>query len=185
LLIRIGAFECLGLDKRKLIWHALFNQQHETTLPNQYKLFKEERKQFLLPDLPVSALENAFDQLELFGFFLIDPFRIGKHMENYVATVASDMPERINKLIRITGYLIAIKNTRTNKGDLMQFGTFIDREGHWIDSVHFPPVARQYPFKGKGLYEIQGIVRDDFGALNIEVQSMQKIPFMDDPRYTD
>lgn len=183
LLIRIGAFACLGLDKRKLLWQALFNAQHETSLPQQYKLFREERKQFVLPELPVTELENAFDQLELFGFFLIDPFRLGKNMDSYIATTASMMPERINKLFRVVGYLIAIKNTRTSKGDAMQFGTFIDRDGHWIDTVHFPPVSKQYPFKGKGLYEIQGIVRDDFGALNLEVQTMQKIPFMDDPRY--
>lgn len=183
ILIRIGAFDVLGMDKRKLLWQAMFNQHHEKVLPNQYKLFVEKRQQFKLPDLPVTDIESAFDQLELFGFFLMDPFRLGKNMDDYVKQSASAMTGKINQPFSIVGYLIAIKQTRTHKGDAMQFGTFIDREGYWLDTVHFPPVARQYPFKGKGLYELQGIVRDDFGALNLEVQSMQKIPFLDDPRY--
>ena len=67
----------------------------------------------------------------------------------------------------------------------MQFGTFIDRDGHWIDSVHFPQIAKQFPFRGKGLYLIQGMVKDDFGALIIETTLLQKIPMLDDPRYVD
>ena len=41
---------------------------------------------------------------------------------------------------------------------LMYFGTFLDRDGDFIDTVHFPPVAAKYPFRGKGIYKITGKV---------------------------
>lgn len=185
ILIRVGAFQSLGIEKRKLLWQALFNHQHEKLLPNQYRLFQEKRHQFSLPDLPATEIEDAFDQLDLLGFMLIDPFRLGKNMDQYAGSVAAEMPGFINKYWQTVGYLIAIKNTRTQKGEAMQFGTFIDRQGQWLDTVHFPPSARRYRFKGRGLYSLKGIVRDDFGALTLEVESMYKIPFLDDPRYTD
>ena len=36
----------------------------------------------------------------------------------------------------------------------MQFGTWLDRDGYFIDSTHFPPVAAKYPFRGRGVYEL-------------------------------
>jgi DNA-directed DNA polymerase III PolC len=184
LLIRIGAMDCFRLEKRKLLWQAMFHAQHEKVVPNQYKLFREKRPEFILPELPVDDVETAFDQLELFGFFLLDPFRLGKDILEKPTTLAHAMLNHINKPFSIVGYLIAIKNTRTHKGEGMQFGTFIDRAGQWLDTVHFPPVARVYTFTGRGLYYLQGIVRDDFGALSLEIQRMEKIPFITDPRYT-
>jgi DNA polymerase-3 subunit alpha len=67
----------------------------------------------------------------------------------------------------------------------MNFGTFIDAEGHWIDTVHFPEVAQRYPFRGKGVYKIIGKVVEEFGFLSLEVSELEKVPFMDDPRYAE
>jgi DNA polymerase-3 subunit alpha len=185
LLIRIGAFSFTGKNKRALLWEALFAQRHEPKAIHQYLLFERKPVQFTLPDLQVSDLENAFDEMELFGFSLCDPFLLGKDIQAFPQTRVADLPQLIGKPIQICGYLITIKNTRTIKGEYMQFGTFIDRDGHWIDSVHFPQIAKQFPFRGKGLYLIQGMVKDDFGALIIETTLLQKIPMLDDPRYVD
>ena len=65
----------------------------------------------------------------------------------------------------------------------MNFGTWLDREGTFFDTVHFPPVLKQYPFKGKGIYELKGKVVEDFGVPSIEIFSMIKIPFQEDKRY--
>jgi DNA polymerase-3 subunit alpha len=54
----------------------------------------------------------------------------------------------------------------------MYFGTFIDREGNAIDTVHFPPVASRFPFRGKGVYLLQGTITEDFGVLQLEIQQM-------------
>ena len=65
----------------------------------------------------------------------------------------------------------------------MFFGTFIDRDGHWIDTVHFPPVAAKYPFRGRGIYEITGKVVEEFEFLTIETEAINKLAYVDDPRF--
>ena len=67
----------------------------------------------------------------------------------------------------------------------MFFGTFIDRDGDFIDTVHFPPVATKFPFRGKGIYSINGKVIEEFNCINIEVISMKKLAVVEDPRYSD
>jgi hypothetical protein len=65
----------------------------------------------------------------------------------------------------------------------MYFGTFLDRDGHFIDTVHFPPSARQFPFRGNGIYTITGKVLEDFDCVNIEVSSIERQAIIEDPRY--
>ena len=67
----------------------------------------------------------------------------------------------------------------------MHFGAFLDRDGHFIDTVHFPPVATKFPFRGKGAYKITGKVLEEFDCINIEVISMFKLAVIEDPRYSD
>ena len=67
----------------------------------------------------------------------------------------------------------------------MCFGTFIDYDGHFIDTVHFPPIAAKFPFRGKGVYEITGKVLEEFDCITIEVISMRKKAVIEDPRYND
>ena len=65
----------------------------------------------------------------------------------------------------------------------MHFGTFLDLEGDFIDTVHFPPVAAAYPFRGKGVYTLTGKVVEEFQYYTLEVEEMRKEAFIDDPRY--
>jgi DNA polymerase-3 subunit alpha len=67
----------------------------------------------------------------------------------------------------------------------MYFGTFLDRNGDYIDTVHFPPVARKYPFRGRGVYQLIGKVMEEFDCISIEVNSMKKLDMMQDPRYAE
>ena len=67
----------------------------------------------------------------------------------------------------------------------MYFGTFVDTKGDHIDTVHFPPIARKYPIKGKGVYQITGKVIAEFDCVNIEVTHCEKLAIIQDPRYTD
>lgn len=65
----------------------------------------------------------------------------------------------------------------------MHFGTFIDENGDWIDTVHFPPVAKKYPFRGKAIYKIEGLVTEEFGFHTLEVVSMHRLNNMPDQRF--
>jgi DNA polymerase-3 subunit alpha len=67
----------------------------------------------------------------------------------------------------------------------MFFGNFLDRDGDFIDTVHFPPVAKRYPFRGKGIYRITGVVMEEFGCVSVEVSRMERLPIIADPRYAD
>ena len=81
--------------------------------------------------------------------------------------------------------MVTTKNTGTSNGKRMCFGTFLDRDGDFIDTVHFPPSAAKFPFRGKGIYKITGKVLEDFDCINIEVISMYRLAVIEDPRYSD
>ena len=67
----------------------------------------------------------------------------------------------------------------------MFFGTFIDRDGDFIDTVHFPKIAEKYKFRGKGIYAISGKVLSEFDCISIEVSKMERLAIIEDPRYSD
>ena len=67
----------------------------------------------------------------------------------------------------------------------MFFGNFIDRKGYFLDTVHFPPVAQQFPFTGRGIYRVVGKVTEEFGCYQIEAAEMHRVPYVEDPRYAE
>jgi DNA polymerase-3 subunit alpha len=83
----------------------------------------------------------------------------------------------IGKQVTCLAYFIAHKHVTTKNSNLMYFGTFVDSELNWIDTVHFPEVAKKYPLNNSGFYRIIGKVMDDFGAYSIEVSRMYKIGY--------
>lgn len=95
---------------------------------------------------------------------------------------ASKLDQALGKIVTIYGYLVTLKPVRTVKGEIMNFGSFIDCEGSYFDTVHFPPSLKQHPFRGNGVYRIRGKVVDEFGFLSIEVQHMHKLNRKPDPR---
>ncbi|NQU85693.1 MAG: DNA polymerase III subunit alpha [Mariniphaga sp.] len=174
ILIRIGAFRFTGINKKKLLWDAHYLLGHSKKTKPDPTLFNPEVKDFKLPELWKHELEDAFDEIELLGFPLVSPFKIIKS-ENLSNSTSHDFKRLTNKSVTIVGYLIHWKPTRTNNGQVMYFGTWIDREGHWIDTVHFPPSIKKYPFRGPGCYSIEGKVVDEFGFISIEVSSMERL----------
>lgn len=185
ILIRIDALRFTGTNKRMLLWHAHYKLGNGRPPANGVlNLFRTNRKTLELPRLTSSSMENAFDQIELLGFPLCNPFDLVCPRPEVFHGVAA-MPGNTGKTITLHGYLVTVKDTRTTNGDRMHFGTFIDHQGFFIDTVHFPPVARAYPFRGKGVYCITGKVAEEFGYLSLEVQQMQKMDMQPDPRYLE
>jgi DNA-directed DNA polymerase III PolC len=173
ILIRINAFRFAGIDKKTLLWKAHFWINKTPKVP-QKQLFHTEVKDFELPVFHSSLIDDAYDQIELLGFPLCSPFQLLKH-ELPKSVMSKDLHNYIDHEVVQYGYLVAIKNTRTAKGETMQFGTFLDQEGQFIDTVHFPPVAAKFKFTGKGVYKIYGKVFDEFGFLSIEVIEMTRM----------
>ncbi len=184
LLIRAGAFRCMGKSKKDLFWEAHFLLGHHKKSKPVRGLFDVPARQFALPELSTYAHEDSFDELELLGYPLCNPFELLKEPPPSTL-LASDLPRYLNQTVTICGYLVSIKNTRTANKDRMNFGTFTDPAGQFIDTVHFPQSATRFPFRGRGIYVICGKVTEEFDFYALEVSSMKKLPFIDDPRYID
>ena len=181
-LIRVGGFAFCKDGKKELLWkaHQLLNKKPHNVF--QARLFETTVKEYKLPYLSTEEYEEAFDQIELLGFPLCDPFLLtDSAITNNLCT--KDLSKYLNKKVDMIGYLIATKNTSTSTGKHMNFGTFLDQEGQFIDTTHFPIVAAKYPFRGKGIYKIKGLVVEEFGFYSLEVISMEKLSYMPDPRF--
>jgi len=85
--------------------------------------------------------------------------------------------------VQLLGYYVCRKDVRTARGRLMHFGTWLDEDGHFFDTTHFPDRRRQAPFRGKGIYRITGQVVLDFGFPGVEVEQMELLPLVADSRY--
>ncbi len=182
ILIKINAFRFFGINKRELLWQAYMKINKVSFEEHVMTLFKTEKISYKTPELLCTALENAFDEIELLGFPLCNPFEL-LVVPQKSSLKARELIAYKNKIIRIEGYLVTTKNTRTSIGKTMHFGTFLDRNGDFIDTVHFPPVASKYPFRGKGIYTITGKVIEEFDCINIEVMTMVQLAIIEDPRY--
>ena len=182
ILIKTNAFRFTGVNKRELLWEAHLKINKVSFEEHIITLFKTEKINYKTPKLPSTFLENAFDDIELLDFPLCNPFDLLQNPSKHPLK-ATQLPDYVGKIVSIEGYLITTKNTVTKNQQIMYFGTFIDREGYFIDTVHFTPSAAKFPFKGKGVYTITGKVLEDFDCVNIEVSHMKREPIIEDPRY--
>ncbi len=176
LLIRAGAFSFTGQPKKRLLWQAHFLLGHAPEPSATGALFRTPVRMSDLPELAHDPKDDAFDELELFGFTLGDPFDLVADPTSLPEVLAGDLAGRMGEHVTIAGYLVTAKLTSTSKRERMYFGTFLDRTGHWIDTVHFPDVAQRYPFRGRGVYLITGKVVEEFGFMSLEVSAMERLP---------
>ncbi len=178
ILIRIGCFRFTGKPKQELLWEAHFILNKRRAVSTGNELFKKSGfREIQIPALePADVRQEIVDQLEILEFPLDSPFLLVKNQDIH-SIKAHDMKLYLGRRVQITGYLVTIKYTRTIKGEIMNFGTFIDREGHWIDTVHFPPVVKKHPFKGRGIYLIKGKVTEEFDFYGIEVSSCERMEY--------
>lgn len=184
LLIRINAFRFTGLNKYELIWqkNGVLNGKHKFEYSRQ--LFPLERKEFTMPELTEGDFDQAFDEIELLGFSLRTPFDLLADPTLLNKTLrAQQLPEYIGKYIQIIGYFVCRKNTYTKYTQLMNFGTWLDVDGQFFDTTHFPQTVKRYPLKGKGIYLIRGKVVSEFGFPSIELVKLELLPMVTDRRY--
>ena len=189
LLIRIGAFRFTGVEKQTLLWeahHMLKGRTTKDVVQSVPSLFRGtvQNHDYKVPLLTQTRLEEAFDHIELLGFPLCDPFDLADEELEH-GTTTQELSEKLGHFVVAYGYLVTVKDTKTAKGDRMNFATFIDQNGDFLDSVHFPNIAKQFPFRGKGLYRIQGRVTEEFGFFSIEASALYKVAMIPDPRYED
>ncbi|MBS1546318.1 MAG: DNA polymerase III subunit alpha [Bacteroidetes bacterium] len=256
ILIRTGALRFTGKNKPQLLWDLTL-LHNPAAVTSDGDLFITKVEEPLLPALHHYPLADAYDELELLGFPLCDPFSLVEGEElarrregakdeglpprrqarqemphakprrredakvgpvdscqlsvvraasddprrttdnrqratnnyerrtaNYPPTILKrDMPHHIGKRVIMLGYMVHIKPASTRTGEWMSFGSFIDTAGELWDSTQFPVVAARYPFRGRGVYRLTGVVEEEFGHHSLRTQQLEKLSWKADPRY--
>ncbi len=187
-LIFVGAFRSFDQAKGQLIIEAKKYFNHEPKEKSPKTLFQVAPKSFSFPEMENDPVEDAFDELEGLGYPVsISPFDLLKTSFRGDVFV-KNMPEQIDKVVRMVGYLVSIKDVPIKKNgrqEMMNFGTWIDVEGGYFDTTHFPQTLKKYPFKGLGCYLLLGQVVEDFDFLSMDILKMERLPMVPDPRYSE
>ena len=181
ILIRIDAFRFTNQTKTELQWKAIFKLNANGVKSQQSKLFKIQHKDFKLPKLNNSWIENAYDEMELLGFPLCNYFNLVNEEMN-TGVLASQMKDFINQEILIYGSLVTTRFNKTSQGKLMRLSTFIDSNGDYFDAVHFTDVVNKYPIHGLGIYACYGKITDRHDFYSMSVIWSKKLPIIPDPR---
>jgi DNA polymerase III alpha subunit len=181
ILIRIGALRFTGKTKKQLLWEVHTYLGSKTNIGSERSLFNCASKEYKLPALDNSLIEDAYQELELLGFPIsLTMFDLLK--TTYRGDVlAKDLAQHEGKIVKMLGNFVCDKTVHTIKKTNMWFGTFIDSRGDFFDTTHFPNSSTVCPFRGKGCYLILGKVVLDFGVPSIEVTKFAKLPIQDNP----
>lgn len=180
LLIRINALRFTGLPKGQLLWkaHLLAGKKPQPAK----QLFAAAEKEYHFPPPDTDPLQDAYDEMELLGFTVsVSPFDMLK-TDFRGELPATQMISQVGRTVRMVGWLVTIKYVRTVKREMMHFGCFLDHQGNFFDTVHFPPSAKQWPFRGSGVYLMLGTITEEFGFPSLTVEKMAKLPVRADPR---
>ena len=181
ILIRVGALRFTGKNKKELLWevHLMFGGKAKRRNGNE--LFTIAAKNYQLPKLDSHLLEDAYHELELLGFPLsmsyFDLLKTGYRGK----VMAAGLMELVGQQVKMVGMYVCEKTVYTKNGKKMWFGTFLDAEGNFFDTVHFPNSTPNYPFRGSGCYLIFGKVVEDFGYPGLEVVKFAKLEMLGNP----
>lgn len=176
-LISVGALRFTGKSKKRLLWEANFLQKnHQPHAQPAAVLFKEPPLEFDLPALADNKVDDLYDEMEILGFTLSNPFDLAEDDPALYLPVR-EVSKHKGKVVTVLAYFITRRHAVTKHNDEMFFGTFVDAALDWIDTVHFPDVAKQYPLHTSGFYRITGKVVEDFGVHSLEVQKMVRVGY--------
>ena len=151
-------------------------KNNKSHIPATQSLFEEKPVEFTLPVLQDHRIDDLYDRMEILDFPLCNPFEmVDDDPHKYVNS--KDLFKHLGRQVKVLGYFITHKPVTTIKKDRMAFGTFIDVNLDWLDTVHFPESLSNYQIKSRGFYSITGKVVQDFGVYAIEVHKMIKVGY--------
>jgi error-prone DNA polymerase len=181
ILIRVGALRFTGRSKKQLLWDVHQFLGGKVKPESSLELFHVAAKNYSLPELVNTKLEDAYHEMELLGFpVTLSFFDLLK--TSYRGDVRTgNLMGYVGQVIKIVGLYVCEKTVRTKNGKKMWFGTFLDADGNFFDTTHFPNSTPTYPFRGMGCYLILGKVVEDFGFPSIEVTRFAKLEIVGNP----
>ncbi len=174
ILVRTCSLRFTGKSKKELLWEGDFlRKKTRETSPVSHPLFKEAPVTFTLPALAAYPMDDWYDDVELLGFPIADPFTLVDD-DPALYLPARELANNLGQIVTVLGYHVTHKPVRTVKGDVMSFGTFLDSAKDWIDTVHFPPIHSAHPPQA-GFHRVTGKVIEEFGVYTIEVTHIEKV----------
>ncbi len=175
-LVRAGA--CDGFDDGlnragRMRWSALYARRQRALAGG---LFAREA----VPPPPAAEEFSRRDLLkheaDALGFLVsAHPLSLhGERIRAAGAVAASRLREFVNQRVRLIGWQVTQKPIRTKDGKAMVFLSFEDTTALY-ETVIFPHAyQRLAPWTlTRGPYLVEGIVRDEYGALTVEVDQLQ------------
>lgn len=190
ILIFVGAFRFTGKQKHELLIEARFLLSKNSYRTKTISLFDQPQKDYQLPVIQRDLFEDAFDEIEILGFpvsYSIFDLLKTKYRGH---VLVKDLLKYHKKQVKMLAYLISRKHVPIKKKnhpgqkDDMYFGTWIDAEGQYFDTAHFPDSLRKFPFKEGGIYLLLGTVEVDYHFPTVTITKMAKMPLIPDPRYS-
>lgn len=139
---------------------------------------------FGFSDLTPLTLSTIFFSIPTFSIFDLLKTKYRGHV------LVKDLLQYHKKQVKMLAYLISRKHVpikkknHQGKKDDMYFGTWIDAEGEYFDTAHFPDSLRKFPFKEGGIYLLLGTVEVDYHFPTVTINKMAKMPLIPDPRYS-
>ncbi|MCD0456367.1 DNA polymerase III subunit alpha [Chryseobacterium sp. LC2016-27] len=190
ILIFVGAFRFTGKQKHELLIEARFlfsKGQYHTKI---ISLFEEPQKDYHLPVIERDRFEDAFDEIEILGFPVSHSIFDLLKTKYRGHVLVRDLLKYHKRQVKMLAYLISRKHVPIKKKnhpgqkDDMFFGTWIDAEGQYFDTAHFPDSLKKFPFKEGGIYLLLGTVEVDYHFPTVTITKMAKMPLVADPRYS-
>ncbi|RYY72279.1 MAG: DNA polymerase III subunit alpha [Chitinophagaceae bacterium] len=180
-LIRVGALRFTGKSKKALLWEVHLLLGAKVKPSSNTELFQQESKNYSLPVLVNNKLEDAYHEMELLGFPLSMTIFDLLETDYRGELLTNDLINHVGQTVKMVGRYVCEKTVHTKNNQKMWFGTFLDAEGNFFDTVHFPNRTLAYPFRGQGCYLILGKVVEEFGFASIEVLKFAKLPILTNP----
>jgi DNA polymerase-3 subunit alpha len=182
-LIFIDAFRFTGKQKNELLVEARMLLVNFRPEQRGMLLIDEPIPEFRLPELKRERFEDAFDEIEIMGFPVsCTPFDL-LQTKYRGSVLVKDLAKYHKRQVKMLAYLISRKHVPTKKG-AMYFGTWIDANGEYFDTAHFPDSLKEYDFQGGGCYLLLGTVEIDYHFPTVTVHKMAKMQMIADPRYS-
>lgn len=190
LLWRVGALGSLSDSRTDALWSLRLYYQAQTCSDSflGLSLFGEEAiSPQVLPHLrskssevwlSMERIRQAYDQMDLLGFSLTDPFSLVEvgNQGSFRSMPKDD--DLVGHDLVLDLYAVHLRWVRTVRGERMAFGTWRDQRGIWVDTVHFPVQLKACPWKGKGVYRVQGRLCQEYDYRFVEVYSMLKYAYV-------
>jgi error-prone DNA polymerase len=190
ILIFVGAFRFTGKQKHELLIEARFLFSKGQYKTKMISLFDEPQKKYHLPLIQRNRFEDAFDEIEILGFPVSHSIFDLLKTKYRGHVMVKDLLTYHKRQVKMLAYLISRKHVPIKKKnypgkkDDMYFGTWIDAEGQYFDTAHFPDSLKKFPFKEGGIYLLLGTVEVDYYFPTVTITKMAKMPLIADPRYS-